>query len=766
MDFISSGSSSEESVSSTTSLTSRTSYLSSFALPEIGKSTPEKPLQVLKVLLDVLHRNHIPGPNLIRLEKEFNLVTGEGGEGKVFEAPKDFQEKLASISVNSKKPRLIESAKFWQNCVIKRLRSDASRGLAFQVNSAHTEIRLLSMRSLRSHPNVIKLLGWALCLDSLEDSASSIPRLPLLILEKAKFDLRSFLVSTDYDSTLHPDLCNICLGIGRGLEALHRESISHGDIKPANVLIHDQWVSKHDVWSPTPRWLPKLCDFGLAFTLKVDGDRSKPRKYLGTGGWKPPECYLDSPPASHQMCDIFAYGLVSWCVFIGNPSSPISTKMNQDEESATIREQLGEQVFYQKASQSIRGVYGLFESDIHLALYEVTSRAVNLGSRASKKEMSSRRRCKAFLEGPRDLRTEQANRILMLLRGALNDNPQSRHPRPWEYMDFSLHESIPLVQDPAKYSTIPDSTVTQERMHRLASVYNTVLSWISQKNRLISQRFRHRYRQAMKRTTRRLTSFIIARLPWLMPQSPLQQVYEEIFFQVDLSLRNQQALQEDRDHGRTFSFKPNDIGLFDHEEGDRCHSLSSLYYELYRAIGDAANDAKIQFDRLSSLSDSEIDLIRAVFGRRQYSEYNLTVYSFARLRSRVKICCWQQYCRDPIPPFYSNDGPVLDAMLEETSMMVMLSTFNFDTLTWLCRGQMVPFVFIALENEPEKLWNWLYTYDLDPRDKTQRMTLFLERGCNIGQELHSNGVTRSVNTSGARCKALGADRMLSQEFMI
>lgn len=761
MDFISSGSSSEESVSSTTSLSSRTSSLSSFALPEIGKSTPEKPLQVLKVLLDVLHRNHIPGPNLIRLEKEFNLVTGEGGEGKVFEAPKDFQEKLASISVNSKKPRLRKSARFWQKCVIKRLRSDASRGLAFQVNSAHTEIRLLSMRSLRSHPNVIKLLGWALCLDSLEDSASSIPRLPLLILEKAKFDLRRFLVSTDYDSTLHSDLCNICLGIGRGLEALHRESISHGDIKPANVLIHDQWVSEHDVWSSTPRWLPKLCDFGLAVTLKEDGGRSKPRKYLGTGGWKPPECYLDSPPASHQMCDIFAYGLVSWCVFIGNPSSPISTKMNQDEESATIREQLGEQIFYHKASQSIRGVYGLFESDIHLALYEVTSRAVNFGSRAIKKQLFSRRRRKAFLEGPRDLRTKQSNRILMLLRGALNDSPQSRHPRPWEYMDFSLHESIPLVQDPAKYSAMPDSTVTQEKMHSLSSVNNAVLSQSSQKNRLITQKFRHRFRQAMKRTTRTMISFIIARLPWLMPQSPLQQVYDEIFFEVNLSLRDQQALQEDRDHGRIFSFKPNDIGLFDHEEGDRCHSLNRLYYKLYRAIQDAANDAKIQFDRISSLSDSEIDSIRAVFDRWQYSEYNLTVYSFARLRSRIKKCCWQEYCRNPNPLFNPIDGPALDAMLEETSMMVMLSTFNFDTLTWFCRGQMAPSVFIALDNEPEKLWNWLHKHDLDPRDKTERMTLFLERGCNIGQELHSNGVTRLVNTLGARCKALGADRMLT-----
>ena len=745
MDSFSSGSSSEEPVSSTTSVSSRPTSLSSFPLQETGKSTPEKPLQVLKVLLDTLHKNGIPGPSLVRLDKEFNLVAGEGGEGMVFGASEQFQRNLESISVRSKKHRVIQSAKIWQHCVIKRLRSDGVRGLFFQVNSARTEIKLLSKWSLRNHPNLVKLLGWALCLDSLENPASSTSLLPLLILEKARFDLRSFLSNPDYDQTSHSDLCNICLGIGRGLEALHVENISHGDIKPANVLIHDQCVLKHNVGSPSCRWLPKLCDFGLALTPKEDGSRSEPRNYLGTGGWKPPECYLDSLPASHQLCDVFAYGLVSWCVFIGNPSSPISTKMNQDEESATIREQLGDQVFYQKASNSIRVVYGVFESDIHLVLRELTSRAVNLGPRAGKKELSTRRRRKAFLEGPRHVRAEQINRILMLLRNSLNDDPESRHPRPWEFMDFSLHESIPVVQDPVKYSTKLDSTVTQERIHKLLSPGNPVLSQISRKKRLILHRVRYKHRQAMKRITRTLKGFIIARLPWLIPRNPWQQVYDDTFFEVESLFRDKQAQKEDRERSRIFSFEPNDSGLFDHEEDDRCHSLNHLYYQLYRAIRDAADDVKIRFDKISSLSSSEIDSIRDVFGRQQYSEYSLTVYSFARLRSRVKSCCWQEYCRNP-DPLYSNDGPAVDAMLEETSMMIMLSKFNFDTLAWLCRGQIAPIVFNALEHEPDKFWNWLYTHHLDPREKTERMTLFLERGCDIGQEIHSNGSTRLVDS--------------------
>ena len=334
--------SSEEYISLTTSLSSRTNSLSSFALPETGKSKSEKPLQVLKVLLDTLYSNGIPGPSLVRLEKEFNLLAGEGGEGKIYGASTDFQQKLASISLKSEKRRLVESAKVWQNCVIKRLRSDRSRDLAFQVISAHTEIRLLSKKSLRGHPNVVKLLGWALCLDSLETTSSSIPRLPLLILEKAEFDLRGFLVSPDYDHTSYVDLCAICLGIGQGLQALHTEDVAHGDVKPANILIFDQYASNPNKQAVTCRWLPKLCDFGLTVMFKRDGNNPGLQRYQGTVGWRSPECYLDSPLVSLQLCDVFAYGLVTWCVFIGNPSSPIPTKMSHDEESAVVKDHLGE----------------------------------------------------------------------------------------------------------------------------------------------------------------------------------------------------------------------------------------------------------------------------------------------------------------------------------------------------------------------------------------------------------------------------------------
>ena len=766
METLSSSSSSKSVVSSTLSLSSsrrelssRISSLSSFALPETGKFTPEKPLLILKILLEVLHENGIPGPNLVRLEKEFNLVTGEGGEGTVFGASQDFQQRLASLSTEFKRTRLKESAKFWQNCVIKRLRSDRSRGFNFQVNAAYTEIRLLSKQSLRSHPNVIKLLGWALCLDSLEKSASSIPRLPLLILEKADFDLRNFLISSDYNYTSYMDLCTICLGIGQGLQALHLENISHGDLKPANILILEQRAWNADLQASSCRWLPKLCDFGLATISKEDDGDLNLQRYQGTGGWKPPESYLNSPPASLQLCDVFAYGLVAWCVFIGNPSSPISMNMNQDEESALIIEQLGEQRNYQKASRSICAAYGILKSDLYLTLADLTDRAVEFPPGVGTSQSSVRRRRKAFLKDPHHIRVKQINRVLTLLRDSLNDDPNRRHHRPWEYMNLEKYEIVTPVQDPAKYSPYSASQVSQGRTKKLSKPWKRVSLRISRKLHLILQRLKDSSRQAMRRT-RRLRALTIKRLPWLTPKNPWQQAFNEIFFEVEVSLRDKQAQIEDRDRSRIYTFEPDDISPFSHERGDRCHNLDRLYSQMYRAIGEAATEAKMNFDNFRGLSKLKIEkLRRQIHGHATVdNEYSITLYSFARLHSQVRLCCWNEHRRkDPLYVDYGTPSDLFqalpfslsfedEAISEEISILVMLSAFDFDTLAWYCRGEIAEEILKRMEHEPERLWSWLTEDHFGAAEKTARLTLLLDRGCHIGHKLRGSGFSRSVDS--------------------
>ncbi len=704
--------------------TQNSSFSSVSFLSDSGKSTQRNALSDLKLLLDILLDNGIPGPHLLRVEKEFNLCTGEGGEGIVYEASEDFVRNLASISGLDDRVsgyRLDRSAKTWKCCVIKRLRSDGDRNLAFQVYSAHTEIKLLSKKSLREHPHIVRLLGWALCLDAQESPSMTIPRLPLLILEKAQFDLKSFLNSAKYDDTSHEDLCMICLDIGHGLEALHKENISHGDMKPTNVLMFDQSLHKKGSHPSPSRWLPKLCDFGLATTIREKGQPLNKQRYKGTAGWKPPESYLETPPESLQLCDIFAYGLVTWCVFVRVPSSPITTKADQDEDSSTIRANTGQQTFYQRASQSIRTVYGLMESDVNLTLAELTHRAINIAPGRGKNKWSIRTRRNAFLDMPRELREKQVNRVLLLLRESLNDDPRRRYQQPWMFMDIENMPSIGPVPDPAKYSTHPEHSCVGQLSQKLLVNCSHAISQISHRTHAILQEAMHRYKREQRLVTRSLVVLVTSWLPALIPQNPQQQIYDQLAFEFELTLRDKETYRNDLED---FSFEPRGVGPFEHNIGDECHNINYLYSVLAPQLRN----------------------------RFRGDEYQDRLYVFARLRSRVKLCCWKKYARGSLidnQDELNARSPQEAAMEDEISRLASVisrgafASNNFTILAWLCRGEIASEVFNAIQQDHTRLWDWLHD-NSDEGYSTKAMCLLLEQGCNIGQELQLDGRRRSV----------------------
>jgi serine/threonine protein kinase len=707
---------------------SHTNTLSSVSfLSGSGRSVQHDALGDLRSMLNVLYVNSIPGPNLIRIKKEFNLCTGEGGEGTVYEASLDFASNLASIAAEADvttKARIGHSAKAWRSCVIKQLRSDGDRHLAFQVNSALTEIKILSQNSFIQNPNIVTLLGWALCLDSLENLTSSIPRLPLLVLEKAHFDLKSFLNSVEYEHTLHSDLCAICLGIGKGLQALHSKNISHGDMKPTNVLIFDNYAGPEKKLSKNSRWTPKLCDFGLATTFQETAHLPNKLRYKGTEGWRPPESYAESPPKSFQLCDIFAYGLVVWCIFVGVPSSPISIQVNQDEESAAIRENIGEQTYYRNASQSIRTVYDLLQGDIHLTLVELVDGAISTISRPINSKWSFRTRRKAFLETPREIREEQINRALIVLRESLNDDPARRDSRPWDFMDAKRYQSIGPVQDPEKCVTQLKANHQSQVLHNLFKSCITVVSQMSDSKDRTLSRVKHMYTRKRRHIIHSLIVFISTWMPVLIPQNPQQQIYERIYSQVESNFRDKEARQND---SRLYSFGPSDIDPFEHEDGDKCHNLVYFYTLINRAL-DFQNE---ESHRSFACLDASV------------------LYTFARIRSRIKICCWHQYSQKPViwdKGLDSSDPPGALAMRQEVSLlMFVLCRKNFETLAWFCRGEIAKNVSQGwLQENPYLLWSWIRVHYSDPHHSTHIMTLLLENGWNIGQQLLFDGSERSV----------------------
>lgn len=711
--------------------TANTSHSSISFLSDSGRSVQKDALHNLKLLLDLLFKHEIPGPYLMRVREEFNVCVGEGGEGKVYKASEDFATKLSRVAAHSSEIgtntqlRLESSTTFWRSCVIKQLRSDGDRHLAFQTNSAYTEIKLLSQSSLRENRHIVKLLGWALCLDSLERPTSTTPRLPLLILEKAQCDLKSFLNSSHYDNTSHEDLCLICLGIGQGLGALHMHDMSHGDIKPTNVLLFEEAVEGHYEQASHTQWIPKLCDFGLLTTSR-GGDRlPNKQRYRGTSGWKPPEAYLEEPPRSLQPCDIFAYGLVVWCIFLGTSSSPLFIEGNQDEDSATIRAGIGQQSVYRRASQSLCAIYDLIESDVHSSLAVLAERAMNITPAENQRQWSVRTRRQGFLDSPRLVRKEGINRALLVLRESLNDDPRRRDCEPWKYMNVKHFRSIGPVQDPTRYSAIPQGKKTAANIPRdLFEGLDTFADHLFEHWAKALRRWKQLYVRQRRRTVRSIMTVVSRWLPWLIPRNPKQQVYLTVFSKVDSSLRS----SPDKD-SMPYSFDPASIGSFDHESGDVCHDIRSLYGNTYQNIMAQMRSSK-QEDPSSHAS-----LLR---------------YSFARVRSRVKLCCWVKHSQDSL---VSHKGPYLRSSiqgvtLEHESALIerVLGYGDFATLAWLCRGEIGQQALQMLQRDPVKLWGWNRVHHLerniDLDYATKAMCLLLEQGSNISHVVVHDHIER------------------------
>lgn len=227
----------------------------------------------------------------------------------------------------------------------------------------------------RDNPNIVKLVGWGLCLDTVENPRSPCCgglQLPLLIFERAEMNLAQFLdaiftepgleqndharleegltVSTRAyqfstvsnqighfkpgrraqirQGAKHYELIRlICIDIGHGLHCLHENNFTHGDLKPENVLICREGTGI----------IAKLCDFGCAVghdtndfaygaseQSRDDADEDAKRNrahlrttYLGTPGWIPPDHELEDIQGFYGLrrCDLYVYGLLVWSCF-------------------------------------------------------------------------------------------------------------------------------------------------------------------------------------------------------------------------------------------------------------------------------------------------------------------------------------------------------------------------------------------------------------------------------------------------------------------
>ena len=298
------------------------------------------PISVLSNLMDTLRDHKIPGPRLLRLKTEFTTVLGYGAQFEVY----GFDDQAFAMRGQQFGKRAKGSHVSWHRklatIAVKRSRASGTRErsrntspgseeFVFQCQAAHREIDALCHKSFQEHPNIVRLLSWGLCLDSLEGNDQESPRIPLLVLERAQCNFLQFLTRpAQYCPTLkYNDLRRICLDIGCGLNVIHGQFMAHGDLKPENVLIFRDSEEQG-------RWRAKLCDFGLSVmeTSEVGSE-----KYRGTPGWCPPEAYKqEATPLSardHQRCDVFAYGLVVWSTFVYGGRPPMVNHEEQQDEA-------------------------------------------------------------------------------------------------------------------------------------------------------------------------------------------------------------------------------------------------------------------------------------------------------------------------------------------------------------------------------------------------------------------------------------------------
>ncbi|KAF2821235.1 hypothetical protein CC86DRAFT_470970 [Ophiobolus disseminans] len=206
-----------------------------------------------------------------------------------------------------------------------------TRAFGQQLHTVEREIRNLCHPNFRNHPNILKIMGWGLCMDTMEDMQAPEPRIPLLVVERASCTLSGLLSGVVHGLTSHIasetntgarlTLCvNLLRDIGRGLDAIHGAGLIHGDIKLENILIFVDGTN----------YKAKLGDFGLTIAAARSDGVNTVSQYRGTPRWCPPPGSNRYSKGDLYSFDYFAYGVVAWCLLAGHTRSPLPP----DEEMA------------------------------------------------------------------------------------------------------------------------------------------------------------------------------------------------------------------------------------------------------------------------------------------------------------------------------------------------------------------------------------------------------------------------------------------------
>ncbi|KUJ24438.1 uncharacterized protein LY89DRAFT_713292 [Mollisia scopiformis] len=190
---------------------------------------------------------------------------------------------------------------------VKRLRvsaRDIQADFESHLRRICLELRILSHEPLRTHPNIVDILGY--CLSDI--AGYEIPFLALVLEYSSEGNLKTFLKDARHDLPL-TTLLALTAQVADGLGVLHQCKICHGDVKTQNAL----------VFKSEDAWTVKLSDFGESTIGQFDDQSLSIECGFGTPLLNAPELRSGMVLARDLFTiedairtDIFSFGLLTW----------------------------------------------------------------------------------------------------------------------------------------------------------------------------------------------------------------------------------------------------------------------------------------------------------------------------------------------------------------------------------------------------------------------------------------------------------------------
>lgn len=226
-----------------------------------------------------------------------------------------------------------------------------------RISALLLELRVLAHPPLRSHPNIVSLLGVAWETDpGWNPGGDSITRKwPVLIMERAGMGtLEDFFAHHQHQQEAQKSSSSsisinvrlkLALDVVQGLQALHACGVLHGDVKTTNVLVFDgddpssQFSSSCSGGAAAAAqnqpcfFTAKLADFsGVLYDAQDDRSVILPS---GTRPWNAPEWNRQLRGRKALLkTDVYSLGLLIWRIVEGGRHPFVRSRNNEEDEGA------------------------------------------------------------------------------------------------------------------------------------------------------------------------------------------------------------------------------------------------------------------------------------------------------------------------------------------------------------------------------------------------------------------------------------------------